>query len=112
MIDVSLTKVAVAVGSLAFASAIGTGIASASPDLGSMVNTTCSYPQVMSALNAQDSGVGSQFGASPMTQNALRQFLAASPDDRQQMAQMMASTPANQPYLGLIQEVFNTCNNY
>src|SRR5258705_11151360 len=112
MIDISPTKVAVAVGSLGFALTVGAGIASANPDVGPMVNTTCSYEQVMSALNAQDSAAGAQFGASQMTQSALRQFLAASPGDLQQMADMMASSLANQPYVGLMQAVFNTCNTY
>jgi hemophore-related protein len=112
MIDISTTKVAIAIGGLAFALTAGAGIASASPDVGPMVNTTCSYDQVISALNAQDSAAGAQFGASPMTQSALRQFLAASPGDRQQMAEMMASSPANQPYVGLMQAVFNTCNTF
>jgi hypothetical protein len=34
-----------------------------------MVNTTGSYPQVMSALNAQDPAAASQFSASPMSQS-------------------------------------------
>jgi len=42
----------------------------------------------------------------------LRQFLAAPPSQRQQMAKRMVSRPANQPYLGVIQQAFNTRNNY
>ena len=39
---------------------VGSGIASASPDMGSIVNSTCSYPQVMAALNAQNPDVAAQ----------------------------------------------------
>ncbi len=53
MIKLSLTRLAAAVGGLAVAFAAGAGVASATPDLGPAVNTTCSYPQLVSALNAQ-----------------------------------------------------------
>ena len=53
MIKLSLTRLAVAVGGLAVSLAAGAGVASATPDLGPAVNTTCSYPQLVSALNAQ-----------------------------------------------------------
>jgi hemophore-related protein len=63
-------------------------------------------------LNAQDPSVADAFNSSPQMQSGLRQFLAAPPSQRQQMAQRMVSRPANQPYLGVIQQAFNTCNNY
>jgi hemophore-related protein len=112
MIKLSSTKVAVACGGFALSLTAGTGVASADPDLGAMVNTTCSYPQVVSALNAQNPAAAGAFNASPRMQSGLRHFLSAPPDQREQMAQQMASTPANQQYLGLLQQVFNTCNNY
>ena len=108
----SLTRVAAAVGGLALSLTAGVGIASAAPDLGPIVNTTCSYPQVMSALNAQDSAVAAQFSSSPMNTSALQQFLASPPAARQQMATMIANQPGNEQYYGLIQQVFNTCNSF
>lgn len=108
MMELSSTRLAAAVGGLALALTAGAGIASAEPDLSSAVNTTCSYPQVMAALNAQSSTAGS----SPMVQSALRQFLGAPHDQRQRMAEGIASHPANRPYLGLLQTVFDTCNNF
>jgi hypothetical protein len=71
MIKLSLTRLAVAVGGLALSLTVGAGVASADPDLGPIVNTTCSYPQVMAALNAQDPAAAAQFNASPMAQSAL-----------------------------------------
>ncbi|TDH54489.1 hemophore-related protein [Mycobacterium eburneum] len=90
----------------------GAGIASADPDLGPIVNTTCSYPQVVAALKAQDPAAAAQFNSSPMQQNFLRQFLAANPDQRQQLADQLASTPGADQNLAIIQGVFNTCNNF
>lgn len=112
MIKLSLTSLGVAVGGLALSLTAGAGVSSADPDLGPFVNTTCSYPQVVAALNAKDPHAAEAFNSSPTMQSGLRQFLAAPPDRRQQMAQRMTSVPANQPYIGLLEQVFNTCNNY
>jgi hemophore-related protein len=112
MINLSLSRLAVAVGGLALSLSAGAGVASADPDLGPIVNTTCSYPQVMAALNAQDPASAAQFSASPASESFLRQFLASSPNQRLRTAQMMQNAPGAQQYFGLIQQVFNTCNNY
>jgi hemophore-related protein len=112
MIKLSLTGLAVAVSGLALWLTAGAGVASADPDLGPIVNTTCSYEQVMSALNAQNPMAASLINNSPKQQAGLRQFLAAPPDQRLQIAQRMESSPANHQYFGLIRQVFNSCNNY
>ncbi|MBS4729527.1 hemophore-related protein [Mycobacterium sp. SM1] len=113
MIKLSLARLAVAVGGLGLtALTAGSGIASADPDLGPIVNTTCTYSQAMAALNAQNPEAAAQFNASPTSQAFLRQFLAAPPSRRLQMAQQVESTPAAQQYFGIIQQVFNTCSNY
>jgi hemophore-related protein len=112
MHKVSLTRLAVAVGGLSLSLTAGGGVASADPDLGPAVNTTCTYEQFVAALNAQDPTIGAAFNSSPQIQANLRQFLAASPSQRQLMAQQMAANPANRPYLPIVQQAFNTCNNY
>jgi len=112
MIKLSLRRLAVAVGGLALSLTAGAGVASADPDLDPIVNTTCSYAQVMSALNAQDPATAAQFNASPASGSFLRHFLASPPNQRLRQAQQMQSTPGAQQYFGLIQQVFNTCNNY
>jgi hypothetical protein len=63
MIKVSLTRLAVAVGGLALSLTAGAGVASADPDLGPIINTTCTYPQAVAALNAQDPATAAQFNA-------------------------------------------------
>jgi hemophore-related protein len=112
MIHLSLTRVAVGLGGLALSLTAGAGIASAGPNLDSAINTTCSYPQLVSALNAQDPQVGKAFDQSPILQKGLRDFLAAGPDKRTLQAQNVASAPMFQPYLGSIEGAFNTCNNF
>lgn len=111
MVKLSMTKVGGAVGSLALSLAVGAGVASADPDP-AIVNTTCNYSQVVSALSAQSPDAAARFNGSPVAQSWLRRFLAAPPDQRQQMAVQAEGTPAAQPYLGLVSQVANTCNNY
>ncbi|RAU98380.1 hemophore-related protein [Mycobacterium colombiense] len=109
---VSLTRFAVGVCGLALSLTAGAGLASADRDLSPFVNTTCNYGQVMSALQAADPQAAEQFNASPESGSFLRQFLAAPPSQRQQMAQMLASQPGADEQFGLVQRVFATCNNY
>ncbi|UUO01977.1 hemophore-related protein [Mycolicibacterium novocastrense] len=112
MFKKSLTRLAVGVGGFAVALAAGSGIASAAPGLGAAVNTTCSYPQLVSALNAQDPVAAAEFNKAPMLQAGLQQFLASGPEVRQQMAAEIAAAPWVQPYLGSIEAAFNTCQNF
>lgn len=112
MTKLSLTRLGVAVGGLTLWLTAGAGVASADPDLGPAVNTTCTYDQFVGALNAQDPTIAAVFSSSPEMQSGLRQFLAGSPSQRKQWAQQIASNPENQPYLGVIRGAFNTCNNY
>jgi hemophore-related protein len=112
MATLSLTRLAAAVGGLALSFTAGAGVASADPDLGPIVNTTCSYPQVVSALNAQSPTLAGRFNASPAAQGWLHSFLAAPPDRRQQMAQQAAAMPGLAQYYGDFAQVANTCNNF
>jgi hemophore-related protein len=112
MVKLSLARLAVAVGSLALPVAAAAGVASATPDLGPAVNTTCTYPQLVSALNAQGPEASAVFNQTPVLQVGLQQFLASGPEKRRQMAQEMVNTPAFGPYLGPVQVAFNTCNSF
>ena len=112
MIKLSLTRVAAAVGGLALSLAAGAGVASADPDLGPIVNTTCNYSQVMAALNAQNPAAAGKFNSSPIAQSYLRQFLAAPLSQRQAMAQQAMSTPGAAQQFGIVQQVAATCNNF
>jgi hemophore-related protein len=112
MIELRWTRLAVAVGGLALSLTAGAGVASADPDMGPIVNTTCNYSQVMAALNAQDPAAAAQINASPLAQSYLRQFLAAPPSRRMAMAQQAESYPQAAQYFGLVQQVAATCNNF
>ena len=103
-----LGKLAVAVGGAAVALSAATGVASADP----IVDTTCNYGQVMAALNATDPATADQLNQSPMAQNYLRQFLAAPPAKRQQMAQQIRAMPQAAQFMGTIENVAGVCNNY
>jgi hemophore-related protein len=112
MAMLSLTRLAAAVGGLALSLTAAAGVASAQPDPGPVINTTCSYPQVVSALNAEDPAAAAQFNASPAAQSWLRQFLASPPAQRQRMLQQVQSMPGTQQYVGTVEQIANTCNNY
>jgi hemophore-related protein len=108
MSKLSLTRLAFAVGGLGLSLTAGVGIASADP----IVDSTCSYSQFVSALKAENPFMAAAFNAMPESQSGLRQFLAAPKDQRVAMAQQIRSQPANQPYLGVIEQTFSVCNNY
>lgn len=107
----SKTKVLIASGGLVLSLTAGAGIASAQ-DIGAIINTTCSYPQVIGALTAQDPAAAGQFTSSPMAVSALQQFLGSNTAQRQATAQQLQSMPAAQEYLGLMMSVAGTCNNF
>lgn len=98
MVTLSLTRLVAAVGGLALSLTAGAGVATADPDLGPVINTTCNYSQVLSALNAQSPAAAAQLNASPTAQSVLRGFLDSSPDQRQQIAQELQSRPGSQQY--------------
>jgi hemophore-related protein len=112
MVTRSMSKLAAAAGGLAFSLLAGAGIASADPDLGPAINTTCSYPQVVAALNAQSPAAAAKFNSSPMAQGWLRSFLASPPDQRAQMAQEAQGMPGAAKYIGVIGQIATSCNNY
>ena len=90
----------------------GGGIASAAPDVNAIANSTCTYPQVMAALNAQAPDAANQLSASPMASAWLQRLVASPPDQRQQMVAQLQRMPALQQYTGLISQVTSTCSSY
>ena len=112
----SLARLPAAVGALALLLTPGAGVASADPNLSPVINSTCNYSQVVSALHAQSPEAAAALSASPTAQAVLRGFLASSPDQRQQIVQELESRPESQPYVqqyvGVVLQVANTCNNF
>ena len=108
----SRTKLAVAAAGLALSLSAGAGIASAQPDVSAIVNSTCTYPQVMAALNAQSPDVADELNANPVAVGWLQGLVAAPPDQRRQMVQQVQGIPELQSYTPVIFQVANTCSNY
>ncbi len=108
----SSKRLVVAVGSLALSLTAGVGIASAGPDVSPIINSSCSYPQVMAALNTQSPEVANELSANPMAVAWLQQLIASPTDQRRQMVEQAQSVPAVQQYEVLILQVANTCNNF
>ena len=102
----------VACAGLALSLGTGAGIASAQPNVSAIVNSTCTYPQVMAALNAQSPKTANDLNANPIATGWLQGLVAAPPDQRAQMVQQVQGIPALQPYLPVIFQVARTCNNY
>jgi len=112
MVTRSFIRLAVAGGGLALSLLAGAGIASADPAVDAAINTTCSYPQVVGALNAQSPAAAAKFSSSPTAQGWLRSFLASPPPQRAQMAQQAEGMPGAAQYIGLVGQIATTCNNY
>jgi hemophore-related protein len=105
-------KLVVASGCLALSLSTGAGIAAAVPDTSVIVNSTCSYPQVLAALNDQNPGVANELTTSPLATIWLQQLIASPPDGRAQMVQQAQNMPTLQPYMPVIFQVAGTCNKY
>ena len=112
MVTGSFTKLASAAGGLGLSLFASGAIASADPGIDSAINTTCSYPQVVAALNAQSPAAAAKFNQSAMAQGWLRSFLASAPPQRAQMAQQAEGMPGAAQYIGLIGQIAGTCNNF
>jgi hemophore-related protein len=102
------TRLIVACGGLAAAVTAATGTAGAQPDVEAVVNSTCTYPQVMAALTDQDP----KSAADPVVTGWVQQLIASPPDGRRVMVAQVQGLPTLQPYLGLIIQITHTCNNY
>ena len=102
------TRLIVACGSLAAAMTAATGTAAAEPDVDVVVNSTCTYPQVISALNDQ----APASAADPVVTGWLQQLIVSPPDQRRDMVAQVQGLPMLQPYTDLIFQIAHTCNNY
>jgi hemophore-related protein len=112
MIKLPLSGVAVVVGGLAMTLTAGVGVASASPDLDPMINTTCTYDQWVHALHDENPGPASAFDSQPASQSFMQQFIASPPAQRASMAQMVSGMPGAEQSLPVIRQAFSTCNRY
>ncbi len=85
--------------------------ATAAPDLSAIINSTCSYEQVMAALNAQAPDVAKDIAGTPAT-GFIRQLVAASPAKRRQMIASVQGIPEVQQETSLILQIAGSCAQY
>lgn len=95
----------------------GTGAGSSAepeprPDEDWIVNTTCSFPQFVAALNAEDPRAAQQFAITPAAQSWVGSYLAAPPDQRRQMLRGAQSIPEAQQYIDTVLRVAITRKKY
>jgi hemophore-related protein len=107
-------RIALGLGGMALAMAAGSGIAAAAPGDAAIVNSTCTYPQVMAALNAQDPVAANALASDPAANGFLQGLVAAPPGspERQQKVDFVRGFPQAAQYNGLINSVATSCNNY
>ena len=90
----------------------GAASASAAPGDEAIVNSTCTYPQVIAALNDEDPAAANELATSPLANGFVRDLVNAPPAERQQKLDQFRGYPQVAQYSGLISQVASTCNRY
>jgi hemophore-related protein len=106
------TRVIVLAGFATLALSGGTGLASAAPDANTLANTTCSYNQMVAAVNAEVPGEASGINNSSQLQGMLRDLLAAGPSERLSMIQRAQGNFFVSDDIGAMIQVADSCNKY
>jgi hemophore-related protein len=108
----SKSKLVVCCAGLVLSLGAGTGIASAQPDVSAIVNSTCTYPQIMAALNDQNPAAASELNGNLLSVLWLQRLVASPPDQRAEMIQQVQDDPTLQQYIPVIFQVAGSCNRY
>ncbi|WP_025735872.1 hemophore-related protein [Mycobacterium genavense] len=99
-------------GCLALSVSAGAGIASATPDIGPMVNTTCTYDQAMRAVHAENPMAAQYLDQSPPNQQFLQQFMASTPDQRVNLLKAIQNNPGADQAFPIFRQMMISCKNY
>jgi hemophore-related protein len=91
---------------------VGSGIASAAPNIDAIVNSTCTYPQVIAALDAQSPETAGELQSNGLATAWLQSLVAAPPDQRRQMIAQVQGIPQLQAYGPVIGQVAASCSKY
>ena len=105
-------KLVAGLGGAALCLIAGSPIASADPDTTAIVNSTCTYPQVMDALRAQSPDVADQVSASGLATGWLQGLVNAPPAERPAMIQQAQAFQIVRDNTPLINQVAYTCKNF
>ena len=124
----ALVKVVVAFGGvLAAASPLSSaGIASAEPGDGPLIQTTCSYAQIVAALRVEAPDAAARLDKRPDAQAKLQGFIALPVDQRKQRLQERLDanpqwrakidekrgTPEGQEKIQMLGRIADTCHGY
>ncbi|BBY28053.1 hemophore-related protein [Mycolicibacterium sediminis] len=106
------TKALIASGGVAAALLGSAGMAAAAPNTDAIVNTTCTYPQLIAAVNAQDPGVAQQIESNPMAVGYLQNFVASGPEQRRTYIRQAQGVPQIVQYTSLINNVAASCKSF
>ncbi|WP_198957252.1 hemophore-related protein [Mycobacterium lehmannii] len=90
----------------------GGGTASAQPDYGPLINTTCTYDQALAAVHAENPIAAQYLDSSPPNLEFLRMFLAASPEGRANLIRQVENNPGAAEAFPVIQQMFASCHKY
>jgi hemophore-related protein len=107
-----LTGLAVGVGCLALSLTAGAGVASATPDIGPMVNTTCTYDQAMRAVHAENPMAAQYLDQSPPNLQFLQTFMASSPDQRVNLLKAIQNNPGADQAFPIFKQMMTDCKDY
>ncbi|MDT5150292.1 MAG: hypothetical protein QOI01_2025 [Mycobacterium sp.] len=112
MMKLSMTKLAVAGGGLALSLTAGVGLASAQPDYGPMVNSTCTYEQAMTAVHTENPTAAQYLDQSPPNQKFLQVFLGSSRDQRVNLLNQIKNNQGADQALPVFQQMLTSCTKY
>ncbi|BBZ68356.1 hypothetical protein MINS_37850 [Mycolicibacterium insubricum] len=110
MARLSLMGLVVAAGALTVV--LAQGSASADPDYSALINTDCSYEQVISAVRVQNPAAAAFLDSRPDQQDAFRTYFAQSHASRANIIEMNKTNPAAQQILDVAQGAVAACHNY
>lgn len=91
-------------------------VASADPNINSVLKTTCTFEQVNAAIHDKYSKAAAELDGNPMAQAAIRHFLHANPKKRKDMLAKALKDPNTavtvKKYVPVMEKVAKTCHKY
>ena len=112
MVELSSTGLVVAVGGLALSLTAGIGLASAEPDLGPMVDSTCNYDQAITALRTENPMAVPYMDKYPANYQFVRVFLNSPRDQRVNLLNQIRNNPGANLALPIFQQMMTNCVKY
>lgn len=97
-----------AAGAASLSLGLGSGVANADP----IIDTTCSYGQVMNALSATNPELAAKFNSEPLASGMLANFLSSPPAERVKLSNQFQKTDWGVKYFGQMSAIAGVCNNY